>query len=474
MRSLLLLALGTAACSSGSSDSPIADAGPADAAMSPFAIPCTDSLASISTAPAGLPPHNPSLRGEILRCAFDRHLSAADVSQLATKLSFASTKVDAGVTFYRFSYRTERLAGKGAIGTGWAMMPDKAIAGMPLIASAHGTTGVGAKCAASKQTLEEDDTALALFIAASGYVVVQPDYAGAEFDQVVPAYLSSEDEAHSILDGTRAMRKLLRAGSATDDVLLIGHSQGGHAALSTQALAGSYGAGGKLAGVVALAAPWWTAKTYAAAMTPLGALDTKTHAYAIAYATLYLWSHGELYEGAGAGGAIFKPEKRAAIDALYKNTCVSDFDDAIVTLGNTAADFYEQAFIDDVGMCAAVDSGCDNALAMKWQPRFRADRPKLDGAGAPVTLWQGALDRDVAADRAMCGVDKIKADLAGGTASFTVCGDAQANHGGIVKRNVPWILSWIAARAKGAASPSCPGVEALGGVTCAMPPSNTD
>jgi hypothetical protein len=228
--------------------------------------------------------------------------------------------------------------------------------------------------------------------------------------------------------------------------------------------------------VLAYAPPWFVAKSYGAIPSPLVGLNTKDNGGAIAYATLYFFTHGELYDGPGGGLAMFKPEKRDAVKAIFTSQC--DLGPQMASLGATPSDFYDEAFVTSVGNCAVADAACDTDPAKTWEARFKVDRPTIDATQAPIVIWQGGNDPTVPKDRVACGVDKINADLAAAGASatwkLTTCGDTAADHGGVVKDNTEWALQWIAAHAKGTAQPTCPGWDTIGSPVCATPPSNTD
>ena len=452
--------------------------------QNPFAVPCADSTADVYTTPTALAPYDPSKRGDIVRCGFDRTLSAADIDAANIAEGFKTKKSVTGVKMWRVAFRTERLGGKEGISSGWVFVPDVPIPGaQPLVVVAHGTRGAAPVCTQSKSNdLKDDEVMMSLSIAAAGYTVIGPDYAGADYGQPPPAYLLSEDEAHSMLDGTRALRKLL-PGKLDDKVMIVGHSQGAHVVLSTQAYAKSYGMAGTLAGVIAFAPPWFTARSYGAILHPLGGLTTKNDAGTIGYATLYFWTHGEVYDGPGKGLDHIQPDKRDALKVLLTTKCSGELGDAMPSFGATPRDFFDPAFVDAVGLCAIANTDCDKEPAATWLKRFRADRPTIDVAGAPIVIWQGKNDTTIPPERVVCGMDKIKKDIADAGAAakitLTVCGDKDADHGGVVQRNMDWVNTWIGARLRGEKDPSCAGREVLvtakgDPIVCATPPENVD
>ncbi|HEY5164779.1 MAG TPA: alpha/beta fold hydrolase, partial [Acidimicrobiia bacterium] len=126
--------------------------------------------------------------------------------------------------------------------------------GRPIIAWAHGTTGVASRCAPS---LEPDAgigrIPLLRDLVAEGVVVVATDYPGLGTPGTHP-YLVGESEGRAVLDSVRAAETVDR-GSSSAKVVLMGHSQGGHAVLFAAQLAQSYAPDLHLVGVVAMAPP---------------------------------------------------------------------------------------------------------------------------------------------------------------------------------------------------------------------------
>ena len=120
---------------------------------------------------------------------------------------------------------------------------------MPLIAWAHGTTGLGDSCAPSNEA-ENDQLAQALV--GFGYAVVATDYEGLGTPGVHP-YVVGASEAHSVLDSVRAVYEL--GLPVTDEWVVFGHSQGGHAAMFTGQLQSTYAPELNMIGVVAGAPP---------------------------------------------------------------------------------------------------------------------------------------------------------------------------------------------------------------------------
>ncbi|HVJ97383.1 MAG TPA: lipase family protein, partial [Acidimicrobiia bacterium] len=104
-----------------------------------------------------------------------------------------------------------------------------ATSGRPVVAWAHPTTGAVPRCGPSKGIDPFVSIEGMYELLDAGYVIAATDYSnlGAPGPQ---SYLIGATEAHNMLDSVRAAQFIKDTG-AGDDVLLWGHSQGGHAAL---------------------------------------------------------------------------------------------------------------------------------------------------------------------------------------------------------------------------------------------------
>ena len=105
--------------------------------------------------------------------------------------------------------------------------------GWPVISWAHGTTGIADQCAPSKMIGSSDyymseSTELIEGWLDDGYAVLKTDYEGLGTPAVHP-YLVGVSQARGVLDIVRASRTANPRLSR--NVLITGHSQGGHAAL---------------------------------------------------------------------------------------------------------------------------------------------------------------------------------------------------------------------------------------------------
>jgi uncharacterized membrane protein HdeD (DUF308 family)/alpha-beta hydrolase superfamily lysophospholipase len=162
--------------------------------------------------------------------------------------------IASGAQAWRILYTTTRGEGVPALASGLVVAPENLPGGpRPVIAWAHGTTGVNETCAPS--LLDDPFKAGAApgidQVLANGWVLVATDYTGLGTDGP-HAYLVGEQAGRAVLDAVRAARQI-PALSLADQTVVWGHSQGGGAALWTGILAPSYAPDANVVGVAALA-----------------------------------------------------------------------------------------------------------------------------------------------------------------------------------------------------------------------------
>ena len=148
--------------------------------------------------------------------------------------------------------------------------------GWPVVAWAHGTTGLADTCAPTRDDDPDAaygprDALLAGWVDA-GYAVVATDYEGLGTPGDHP-YLDGKSQGRAVLDAVTAARQL--DDTLSDAVVIAGHSQGAHAALWAAAIAPTYAADLDVRGTVAIAPP-----SHLSAQ--VGLLDTQTESGATA------------------------------------------------------------------------------------------------------------------------------------------------------------------------------------------------
>ena len=143
------------------------------------------------------------------------------------------------------TYKMKGITGKETQATALVFTPKTAppAGGWPIVAWAHGTAGVADDCAPSRQKLittsiltGEDKATYNMIdsFVKEGYVVVAPDYEGLgePSGSEMHPFLHVKSEAYSITDAVVATKSWL-GSKVSNKWAVLGHSQGGHAALAT-------------------------------------------------------------------------------------------------------------------------------------------------------------------------------------------------------------------------------------------------
>jgi alpha-beta hydrolase superfamily lysophospholipase len=273
-----------------------------------------------------------------------------------------------GALAWRVLYHSTDIDGADIEVSGVVVAPDTAApaAGRPIVGWAHPTTGAGRDCAPSETSDPFGSIpGLRAFIAA-GYVVAATDYPGMGADGP-DSYLIGTNEGNSVLDAARAARRLPGAGANTD-LLLWGHSQGGHAALFAAQGAAAYAPELRLAGV-AVAAP----------ATDLGALlDAGLgHVSGVTLAAYALDAYSSVYADRGADlAAVLTPAGAEATPRLAA-LCLSGQESRVAGLaGPLVGRFFD----------------ADPRAVPAWATLLAENTPGSQPIAAPVLIVQGDDD----------------------------------------------------------------------------------
>jgi len=169
--------------------------------------------------------------------------------------------VPAGAEAHLIKYTTTIAGGAPRVATATVLVPTaKADGPRPVLAWAHGTTGVVPGCAPS--LLKDPWAGIPAIDAAveAGYVVVATDYVGLGTEGP-HQYLVGDTAARNVLDSIRALHDydeqddVTDGAGLTDQVVVWGHSQGGQTTLFTGQTAGEYAPDVTIAGLGALSPP---------------------------------------------------------------------------------------------------------------------------------------------------------------------------------------------------------------------------
>ena len=161
---------------------------------------------------------------------------------------------------FLINYRSRGVNAEPIVTSGFILLPKGKApkGGWPVLAWAHGTTGVADTCAPSEDYVggpvhvyqQIAATALNAWLA-RGYAVVAPDYQGLGTPTLHP-YMNAQSQLHTVVDAVRAAH-FLKPYQFSKDWYVMGHSQGGAATIMVAAHGQKYAPEFKLRGAIALA-----------------------------------------------------------------------------------------------------------------------------------------------------------------------------------------------------------------------------
>jgi acetyl esterase/lipase len=183
--------------------------------------------------------------------AFYNHAFPQDAALGTLLRSEPFTKdVPAGAKGWRILYISTR-SGIRALASAVVVVPEGSGAAWPVIAWAHGTTGIVDGCAPSVLDKPFDHMPDIGAIVREGWAYVGTDYPGLGTGGG-HTYLVGADAARAVLDSVRAARQL-EGINLSDRIVVWGHSQGGNSALWTGMRAIEFAPELQVIGVAAIA-----------------------------------------------------------------------------------------------------------------------------------------------------------------------------------------------------------------------------
>ena len=324
-----------------------------------------------------------------------------------------------GTVGWRIVYRTTTADGAPSESSGTVYAPTTPAPNGQrfVVAWAHPTVGTGQDCAPSAAT--DPSTAIPGFASmiAQGWVIASTDYTGLGTAGVLP-YLISTGEARNIIDSVRAAANIDGTDAGTT-YAVWGHSQGGHAALSTPEETNTYAPELHLVGVAG-AAP-------AAELPTLVNLQWNQFvSWVIGSEVTTLWPtfYPELDPTQGTSTAGQQNASRLATTCITSDTS---------SLMQVYGPFLTQQFF-----------STDPNLVPEWYNRLSENTPAAAPA-IPTFVGQGLLDDVVLpSTTAMLQTDWCAAGV-----QMTVEWYPDADHFSVPSQSAPDAVTWIAARFAG-------------------------
>lgn len=181
--------------------------------------------------------------------------------------------------------------------------------GRPLIGFSHGTTGLARFCGISQAPFVPGTTGAQFWrpeikpLLDAGYAVVGTDYQNMGAPGT-PSYLVAKSEAHAVLDSMRAAVQLAPVNSTK--MALIGHSQGGQAALASAQLHDAYAPELAIRGVVSEAPGMLVGLPIV--IKQLVSSNSGNTASRSEYLSLVIESWSKTYPGQIQAGQVMTPE----------------------------------------------------------------------------------------------------------------------------------------------------------------------
>lgn len=410
----VVAAVSIAASCSGGDDGARSTTSPAPAATT-----STSAAPAVTTTIAGVPV------GEIPADFF----VAPDLSAAGAPGQLLRTRpinAPVGTKGWAILYRSTGVDGTPTAVSGVVFVPDAPAAGpRPVLAWAHGTTGLGDSCATSQQFATGTAAELAIvgFVQGQGLAFVATDYQGLGSPGPHP-YLVNVVAGRNVLDSIRAAQAMPETGATSASRSVVwGHSQGGGAAAFAAEEHGSYAPDVQLAGVAA-GAP---------AADLLGFTDPSAAATAgSGYVVMGVAGLAAAYPDVSLD-RLLTAEGRRVVDEIGSE-CNED-------IQTTLADVRADAVL-------APGATADPALLA----RLRENSAGFVKPDVPVLLYHGDADQVVPVQASETVLDRWCA--LGANVSRTVY--PGADHVSVIFSAVFDLSSWIQARLAGTpATPGC-------------------
>ncbi len=277
---------------------------------------------------------------------------------------------NAGAQFRILYTSTNGVDGKTPVAVSGAFYVPKGTppaGGWPLIAWAHGTTGVADICAPSWAARSYRDVSYLNTWLEQGYAIVATDYQGLGTPGPHP-YLAVRPEAYDVLDSIRAV--LHGFPNVADRIVIVGQSQGGGAAFATAGIAPAYAPELGIRGTVATGVPYFKSAD------ELPTRDPNRPDPTIGY-SLYVGLLAQQVNPSLAPTEMFSPAALPVFE-LARTTCVGPLEADVVGAGLMHGNTFRPGF---------------RAAVAPLLPTFSYTTLKLP---QPVFIGTGEEDRDVA------------------------------------------------------------------------------
>ena len=387
-------------------------------------------LLLLGTIPMASPQDAP---GTLVSSAFTGAFPVVEIQTLQKVLfqNYAAPPVPRlAVDTYRLRYASTDFDGDSAMITAELFVPSLgAAADCPVLVFGSGTTGIADPCAPSLEQWEVrhfgDYRANMLAYAAQGFIVLFPDYLGFNDPSRPQRYFSKPAEAHTMLDGIRAVFRYFE--HSMKKVFVAGYSQGGHAAFAAADLLRSYAPELSLAGVIGFGAT-----------TDVEALLREGPAYA----PLIFYTYSAMYGTAEIDPGAYLQERFAlSLAKDVSEMCVDQFQ---TYYGFDGAKLYRPEFHRELYA---------NRTATSYpslSKRLAENRAGLSGHGLPALVLQGGTDFVVTSPTQARFVEELR--KAGSAVRYIVY--PEVPHKGIRQAGFAASMEWMDLLVRGQPAPA--------------------
>ena len=244
--------------------------------------------------------------------------------------------------------------------------------GWPVLAWAHGTTGIADVCAPSWTPRSERDAKYLNIWLQQGYAIVATDYQGLGTPGPHP-YLAVRPAAYSVLDSVRAVVRSVP--DIANRIVIIGQSQGGGAAFATAGIAPDYAPELIVRGGVATGVPFLTR---AVLRPPATQVDSGQADPGVTY-LLYIALMVQQSDPSKTADRLITPRALPLLEKA-RASCVGPLFREVISAGLNRA----------------------NSLTPDYLPAFAAVLPSMEYTTVklpqPIFVGTGAMDQDVRPD----------------------------------------------------------------------------
>jgi dienelactone hydrolase len=385
-------------------------------------------------------------KGSVIRCETFLERTKLSMS-LDPQVTIAGKPALYGLKIVRIVYLTEPRPGLKRWTSSLLYVPTNndgsCRKSAPLALVAHGTTGLASTCGPSRYPAFGVQY-MTMPLVARGFLTIAPDYMGLGLpSRSQHPYLVKEPTIASMMDAVRAVRELSRQGSlagcAGTKLVMVGHSQGGHAVLKAGAQTRKELPGVQHAGTVSFAPALGSAGVWLEGLKA----NFRTTPGTVYLLSLY-WAAEQYY---GYKKNWLRADFRKRWSVLTQQMCFSELDALIRGAYPQLGNIFTQEFLNATLTCET-SGNCSG-----YEPFYSMVRNNISGTdkpNAPTLLVQGSRDSVVTTSSVRCIADRLRNH----GSQHKSCLISNASHASVVSSGWKQVLPWLEALVRGQTPPS--------------------